>query len=199
MGTFRSHRQTPRFQTPDIIVYPNRRIITIWLILSVVSSLFFFLLFVFVCILMIVTPVSRNAGAIFTTILMFGFGAMGLWLTRALASLLSSGKPMLVINHRGICVGTKTYGSIEFILPWEEIEAIYMLSSMLNKQLYIRPTNIELFLSRFSPIMRFFLRTNLTPIAVAQFYLEKPIEEILDQLQTQYVRELDHYHIQLRP
>ena len=77
-----------------------------------------------------------------------------------------------------------------------------MLGNWPLKQLAIRPTNVELFLSHFGLHMRFFLRINLTneaPIAIAQSFLEKPIEEILHQLQGLYGRELDSYHIQLRP
>ena len=71
----------------------------------------------------------------------------------------------------------------------------------MRKSWAIRPTNVGLFLSHFGLLMRFFLRINLltgAPITVAQSFLEKPIEEILDQLVARYEQELEYYHIQLR-
>jgi hypothetical protein len=169
--------------------------------MGAVSSLLSFLFFLFVLILIIVIPASRNGGAIFTALLMGGLGIAGIWPTRVVASVLSSGEPMLVITHQGIRVG-KVYGSFEIILPWEEIEAIYLFGGGIEKQLCIRPTNVGLFLSHFGLLMRFFLRINVltgAPIAVAQSFLEKPIEEILDQVVVRYEQELESYHIQLQP
>lgn len=197
----RSQGHPSEWQTPDIIVYPDRRRTTLCFLLGAGSSLLFFLFFIFVLILIIVIPTFRNAGAVFTALFLLDLGVVGTWSTRVVANLLSSGEPALVITHDGIRVG-KVYGSVEIMLPWEEIEAIYVPGNWLQKQLSIRSTNVERFLSRFGPLMRFFLRINLmngAPIAIAQSFLEKPIEEILHQLQALYGQELDYYHIQLRP
>jgi hypothetical protein len=173
----------------------------VWLLVGVVSSLLAFLFFIFVLILIIVIPAARNGGAIMTAVLMGGCGIAARWPTRVLARVLSSGEPMLIITHEGIRVG-KVYGSFEIMLPWQEIEAISLFGGGFEKQLAIRPTNVALFLSHFSLLMRFFLRINLltgAPIAVVQSLLENPIEEILDQVVLRYEQELESYHIQLRP
>lgn len=76
-----------------------------------------------------------------------------------------------------------------------------MLGNGLSKQLYIRPVDVRLFLSQYNLLMRFFLRMNLmngAPIAIAQSLLEKPIEEIVEQLQNLYTEELLTHHIQLK-
>lgn len=200
MPLVRSHRHLSGSQTPAIIVYPNRRRTTVWLLVGAVSSLLNFLIFIFVLILIIVIPAARNGGAIIMAVLMGGVGLAALWATRVVASLLFSGEPVLVISHEGIRVG-KLYGSFDIMLPWQEIEAIYLFVGGIEKQLAIRPTHVGLFLSHFGLLMRFFLRINLltgAPIAVAQSLLEKPIEEILDQLVVRYEQELESYHIQLR-
>jgi len=200
MPPVQSHRHLSEPQTPAIIVYPNRRRTRLWLFLGAVSSLLALLLFVFILILIIVIPATRNGGAIATAVLLGGCGIAALWPTRLLASVLSSGEPMLVITHQVIRVG-KVYGSFEIMLPWEEIEAIYLFGGGIEKQFCIRPTNVGLFLSHFGLLMRFFLRINLltgAPLAVAQSFLEKPIAEILDQVMARYTQELEYYHIQLR-
>jgi hypothetical protein len=125
-----------------------------------VSSLLAFLMFIFILILIIVIPATRNGRAIVTAVLMGGGGIAALWPTRVLASVLPSGEPMLVITHQGIRVG-KLYGSFEIMLPWEEIEAIYLSGGGIEKQLSIRPSNVKLFLSHFGLLMRFFLHINL--------------------------------------
>jgi hypothetical protein len=200
MPLFRSHKHLSGSQTPAIIVYPNRRRTTVWLLVGAVSSLLAFLIFIFVLILIIVIPAARNGGAIITAVLMGGGGITAIWPTRVLARVLSSGEPILVITHEGIRVG-KLYSSFEIMLPWQEIEAISLFGGGIEKQLFIRPTNVGLFLSHFGLLMRFVLRINLltgAPIAVAQSLLEKPIEEILDQLVVRYEQELESYNIQLR-
>lgn len=200
MPTFASGRQTWG-QTPELIVYIHRRQTRVWVIIGAVSSLLCFLFFIFMLLLLIFIYHFRNAEAIFLALLMGGFGILGIWPTRTLASLLLSREPMLVITHQGIRIG-KLYGSSEIILPWEEIETISVFRTGIEKQLSIRPTNVALFLSQFGPFMRFFLRINLlngAPIAISQSLLEKPIEEILHQLQAMYAQELEHYHIQLPP
>lgn len=187
-------------QTPAIIVYPNRQRTTVWLLVSAVSSLLAFLFFIFVLILIIVIPAARNGGAIITAVLMGGVGFLALWPIRVLARVLSSGEPMVVITHEGIRVG-KVYGSFQIMLPWQEIEAIYLFRGGIEKQLAIRPTNVELFLSHFGLLMHLFLRINLltgASIAVAQSLLETPIKEILDQVVVRYAQELESCHIQLQ-
>jgi hypothetical protein len=61
---------------------------------------------------------------------------------------------------------------------------------------------VPLFLSRFPPQMRFFLRINLmqgAPIAVAQPLLEMSIAAIVQEVAQVYAAELHEYQVQLAP
>jgi hypothetical protein len=81
-----------------------------------------------------------------------------------------------------------------------EIEAIYLRGSSMNKQLFIRLIHNRQVLRQFHPFLRPFLRINLlngAPIAIAQSFLAKPIEEILENLQALYTQELNMYNIQI--
>jgi hypothetical protein len=171
-------------EAETIIVYPNRRRTLVWLILGVASSLIFVLGIVVILILVIVYPALRNVGAVFLALLLLGIGGVVMRATRDVANVLRSG-PMLVIAPEGVWVG-KLYGPFEIVLPWQEIAAIYLREDAFQQQLFIRPTNVPLFLSRFSPFMRYFLRMNLTngaPIAIAQSFLDQPIRDILAHVQ----------------
>lgn len=188
------HRQDLEIRTPDIIIYPRRWRTMLWLSLGAIS-LIPFLLIIF---LIILIPASRNIGAVFAACLAGGLGVVGIWPTWTVAGILLSNEPMLTITHQGISVG-KIYSSSRIVLVWQEVEMISMLNNGLGVQLMIRPRNISLFLSRFSPPVRLFLRLNLVngaPIAIAQSFLEMPIEEILHQLEVSYKAELKRYHIQ---
>ena len=200
MPDFVSERQTLKSQTPDITVYPHRRKTLIWIFLGAISSLLCFLFAIFILLLLIFAYHFHNTEAIFTAILMAGFGILGIWPTHIIASLLSSREPMLGITHEGIRIG-KLFGSSEIVLPWEEIEAISLLVGGIEKQLSIRPTHIVSFLSRFNSPMNWCLRMNLlfygVPIVIPQSFLATPIVEILDQLETLYAQELHHHYIDL--
>lgn len=200
MPPVRSHRYLSGSQIPAFIVYPNRRRVMVWLVLGAVSSFLCFLFFLFLLILMMVTPsVFHDGAAIALAIFLGGMAALGIWATWTIASFLSSGEPTLIITGEGIWIG-KIYGSFEILLSWEEIEAIYLFVGGIEKQMFIRPTNLALFLSHFGPLTRFFLRLNSlngAPITIAQSFLDKPIAEILDQLDDLYAREVDYYHIRL--
>lgn len=188
-------------QSSEIIVYPHRGRTMVWLLLGGVSSGLLVLGCLVVLILMLFVAEMRNAAAIFLALLLLGLGGVGYWPTRVLADLLTSREPMLVITHQGVRVG-KLYGSFDIVLPWEEIAAIYLHSDGIQKQLCIRPTDVEGFLSRFSPFMRFFLRINLmngAPIAINQSFLDQPIREILQQLHQRYAQEVEAHQVLLQP
>lgn len=103
---------------------------------------------------------------------------------------------MLVVNHEGIRAGTKTFGSTEFVLSWEEIEAIYIGISAFC----IRPISMKQVLSRYGALKRIMLRVTFPrDILVTQTYLAKPVSDIFEQVQENYAYELEHYHIQLHP
>lgn len=199
MRSHRLHRQrTPKEPTANIVVDLNRSQTMIWIALGAGSCALFFLFFIFLLIIMNIIPGALNVGSVFCAILCCGFVIMGTEPSCTLAKLWRSKEPFLVINHDGIRIG-KIYGSCDIALAWSEIDAIYMAGNDLNKQLYIRPTNVKHFLSQFHLTMRFFLHVNLmsgAPIAIAQSFLETPIEAILEQLQELYAHELLTHHIQ---
>ncbi len=193
----RSHKQSPGSQVSDIIVYPHRRRMIVWLLLGAVSSFLCFLFFLFMLVLMIAIPSILHDGAAIALAIFFGgMAALVIWATWTIASFFSSGEPTLIINSEGIWIG-KIYGSFEIWLSWEEIEGIYLIGNIFHKQLSFRPTNTSVSLSQFGFLQRILLRMNGAPIAILQSYLEKPIEEIIHQVRTRYAHELDHYHIQL--
>ncbi|HYL44348.1 MAG TPA: hypothetical protein VEU97_13245 [Ktedonobacteraceae bacterium] len=180
----------------DIVIYTNRRGIMPMLIISIICSIAFLLFIVLISISLIVYPEQRNGGTIFVLIEMLGFGIMCFWLIRSLIGLSMPGTPMLVISREGIRVGTKTYGSTEFVLLWEEIEAIYTRGNIFC----VRPTNKKRLLSRFHPIKRLLLRATFPKdIYVTQSYLGKPVLEVFGELQEKYAYELNKQEIQLYP
>lgn len=188
-------------QSSEIIVYPHRRRTMVWLLLVGVSSGLLVLWWLVVLSLMLFVAEVRNAATIFLALVLLGVGGAGLWATRGIANLLTSGAPMVVITHQGMQVG-KLYGPVDIVLPWEEIAAIYLHRDGVRKQLCIRPTNVAEFLARFGPFMRFFLRMNLrngAPIAINQWFLDQPIGAILQQLEQRYAQVLEAHQVQLRP
>lgn len=201
MRNFGLHRRrTSETPTPDIAIYVNRPRTMVWLALGAGSCVLLFLLCISILIIMGTIPGALNEGSIACAIVFCGFAVMEIWPVRVIANLWASKEPVLVINHEGIRVG-KIYSAATIFLAWKNVEAIYMLGNGLSKQLYIRPVDVRLFLSQYNLLMRFFLRMNLmngAPIAIAQSLLEKPIEEIVEQLQNLYTEELLTHHIQLK-
>jgi hypothetical protein len=185
---------TEQEKSEGIVIYTNRRTIIPMLIIIVICSILFLLLTVLIIISIIAYPEQRNGGTIFALLVMISFGIMCIWLTKSLIDLSIPETPMMVINQKGIRVGTKTYGSTEFFLPWEEIEAIYIHSNMFC----IRPTNKEQLLSHFHPIKQSLLRVTFPKeIYVTQFYLGRSILEIFREMQEKYAYELEKQGIQL--
>jgi hypothetical protein len=181
-------------EAPDITIYPNRHRMIGWIALSGIPTLCCGLFTIGLIILMILIPDVRDqGGAIFLTIMMGSFFVMSAWLTRMLFFVTFSGKPTLVISHKGIRVG-KIYGFSDIFLPWEEVEAVYCSINPPYTLLCIRPIDNKLFFARLSPLMSFTCRLSTmsgAPIALYQSFLDQPIEEILEQMQTRYKRELE--------
>ncbi len=59
----------------------------------------------------------------------------------------------------------------------------------------------EQFLSRFGKLKQFNMRINSmtgAPLNVPHIFLDRPVEEIIQQLYYMYSNELNYYHVQLR-
>lgn len=117
------------------------------------------------------------------------------------AKLVFSQKPLLMINRAGITV-EKMPAVSGFSITWSEIGAIFIRST-LYKYLCIAPKNPDLYLRRFNAVERLLRRSNaligIPALIVPQIYLDKPVEEILQQLYYIYSSELSYYGVQLRP
>ena len=150
-----------------IIIYTNRRNMIAMLVTMVICSIGFILFTYLVSASIILYPEQRNGGAFSAFIISIGFLIMSIWLIRSLIDLSKPNIPMLIINREGICTGTKTYGSTEFVLSWKEIKAIYIQYG----RFCIRPTNKKQLLSSFHPLKRALLYATLPaelPLAVFQ-------------------------------
>jgi hypothetical protein len=102
------------------------------------------------------------------------------WMTRFAIAQGRSPKTVLLINHEGIAI-QRVYLMRSRFVPWAEIESIY-------------PRNIG---------YRYFCiqkrnRAFGSMILVPQMYLDRPVEEILQQLYYIYSSELSYYGVQLR-
>lgn len=183
-------------ESEEIIICTNRYAVLPMLIIGILGGIFFFLLAILASISLIVSPGQRNEGTIDAILVFLGFTILSLWLIRSLIDLARPGTPMLVINHTGIRVGTKTYGSTELVFSWEEIQAI----SICGNTFSIRPTNKRRLFSDFHPVKRFLLHITFPKdISVSQLSLEQPVSVIFGRLQEQFAEELDIYRIQLYP
>jgi|GraSoi_2013_60cm_1033757.scaffolds.fasta_scaffold24300_3 hypothetical protein len=123
------------------------------------------------------------------------------WTTWRMAQFFLKPTPLLIINRQGITVGKIPMFS-GFFIPWYEIEAIHAYTFM-NKYLCIRPKDTRQFLKRFNALERFNRRSNaifgIPPLVVPQIFMERSVEETLQQLQFFYAHELNTHHIRLYP
>ncbi len=180
----------------DIIVCTNRDEMMPMLIIGIIGGIFFLVCAILATASFILYPDQHNGGTNAAVIVFLGFTALSLWLMRSTIGLATPGTPMLVINYEGIRAGTRTYGSTEFVFPWTEIQAIYVLSHIFC----IRPVNKEKLLSDFPLVKRLLLRVTFPKdIYVSQFYLEKPVAKIFESLKENFAYELENHRIQLHP
>ena len=197
---------TPAYQpfgpAQEITFYPKRGIALFRAMLCIVTILLLLIL--------VITTFLTNgplqpgdiAPMIFTLIIVFLGSILLGWLSwRMGLQLLLFPKPALAINREGITVGKLLMLRSNFFLPWADIDAIYT-SSLGFKYLCIRPKNIEQFLARFKGLERVGRRSNWSvsaPVMLSQGYLEKPAQEILQQILVLYANELNYYHVRLQP
>ncbi len=185
-----------REKPEEIVIFTERHGMMVMVIISIVCGVFFGLLVIAASISFIVSPDQRNAETVGGIVVFLGFAILSLWLIRSTIGLAKPGTPMLIINRTGIRAGTRTYGSTEFVLPWQEIQAIYVLGA----NLYLRPGNKQRLFSDFNPLKRFLLTITFPKdIYISQMYLQKPVREIFHLLEDFFSYELETYHIQLHP
>lgn len=122
------------------------------------------------------------------------------WMTWRMASLIFSHEPLLIINHDGIKVG-RIPAQSGFFVPWAEIEAI-SLYTRTYEYLCIHPGSQKEALRHFPWWERLIKRINMVlgipPLIVPQFFLARPIEEIIYAIYAGYANNLNNNHVQLR-
>lgn len=191
----------PPVQRQDIVVYPNRTQAIVRTIICAICLVFLVGMLAVFLILGFTTGGSFQASDF--SALLFFFAAIVFvgWLTwRMISQLLLSRKPVLVIHREGITIG-KLPALSDASIPWAEIDAIYSYRYIIYKYLCIRPKNTEQFLARFGKLKQFNMRINSmtgAPLNVPQVFLDRPVEEIIQQLYYMYASELNYYHVQLR-
>lgn len=109
---------------------------------------------------------------------------------------------VLVVNRDGFSFGeSHTIG--RFLLPWSEIEAIYLANKHLASLfcLSLRLRDLPHFRTRLNPLQRLSVRKKPgrtgTPINLQQLVLSMPLEELLSQIIERFADELNHYEVRL--
>ncbi len=122
------------------------------------------------------------------------------WISWTLLSILLAHKPMLLINREGIVVSPMPMLG-GFSISWGEIEAIFP-SRYIYKYFCIAPKNPDQYLkTHFNGFGRFNRLINArigSPLYIPQRYLDKRVEEILQQVHYTYASELNYYRVQIR-
>jgi hypothetical protein len=191
----------PPVQRQDIVIYSNRTQTIMRTIIGMICLIFLVVTFAAFLILGFTTGGSFQASDLAALLMFVAAIALVGWLTwRMVSQLLLSRKPVLIIHREGITIG-KLPALSDASISWAEIEAIYAYRYIIYKYLCIRPKNTEQFLSRFGKLKQFNMRINSmtgAPLNVPQVFLDRPVEEILQQLYYMYSSELNYYHVQLR-
>jgi hypothetical protein len=195
----------PPMQGQEIVIYPNRTQAIVRTILCGVGLAFGIMILAGAIALLFILGTTFQINYIVPLIvylaLMLPILAFGGWATWSMAQLFLKPTPLLIINRQGITVG-KTPMLSGFFIPWHEIEAIHA-STFIYKYLCIRPKDTKQFLKRFNILERFNRRSNaiigVPPLVVPQVFLERPVEETLQQLPIFYAHELNTHRIRLCP
>lgn len=135
---------------------------------------------------------------IFVYVMMLARMALSRWIMGR--SLLVSGQPIMVVDSAGITLrGAVSLSNI--FIAWSEIESldVYLLK---YRYLCIRLRDAKAFTRRL-PLLEQALKLidslyGLPPLYISLLYLDKPVEEILQQLYYMYAKELSYYRIQIR-
>ena len=115
-------------------------------------------------------------------------------------SSLVNAQPLLIIDSHGISI-RGSYALDNMFLAWSEIEAIEHYNSRYH-YLCICPRDPRLLAERAPFYERLLRLTDLTYkipfLMLSSVYLDKPVEEILQQLYHIYKKELNYYQVQFR-
>lgn len=121
------------------------------------------------------------------------------WITWALLVLAFAHQPIMRIQREGILVRSMPLLS-SFSISWGEIDALFVRRA-LYKYLCILPKNSDAFVKSHFHGLESFIRRKArigAPLYVPQVYLNKPVEEILQQVYYMYSQELGYYRVQVR-
>ncbi|HEX7735951.1 MAG TPA: hypothetical protein VF458_13890 [Ktedonobacteraceae bacterium] len=118
----------------------------------------------------------------------------------AYRSLLVNPAPILLIQSKGVTIrGTASLR--DTFLAWQEIEVLDIYRYKYH-YLCIRPKDPRFLAARFTLLERaLHFSSSLfgtPPLSLALIYLDKPVEEIVQQLYHIYAQELSQYQIQIR-
>ena len=115
-------------------------------------------------------------------------------------SLLANPEPLLQFTHEGLWLRGASWPTTIF-LAWSEIEAIDVYRYKYH-YLCVRPRNPQLIFERLPLLERVLNFGNavygMSPFTFHLAYLDKPVEEILQEVYHMYTKELNHYQIQIR-
>lgn len=135
---------------------------------------------------------------LFADVLLFAKIALTYWVTRR--SLLLNDEPVMFINSEGISMRGALSLNNTFI-AWPEIESLDIYTYK-YKYLCVRPKNAALLMKRIPLLERLlklsYLVYGIPQLSISLLYLDKPVEEILQQLYHIYAKELSYYHVQIR-
>jgi len=191
----------PPLLAQEITVYAKGKQL-IWRTVVCVFCLFIIVLIIpLIAILGILTGQPVELGDIIPSLILVVLSAVFIgWISWTMLSMVLSKKPLLRINHEGITVSPMSMLS-GFSISWEEVGAIFP-SRYMYKYLCISPKNPDYFLeTHFNAFERFNRRINAmigAPLYVPRIYMDKPIEEILQQVYYTYASELSYYRVQIR-
>lgn len=193
---------------PELIVYANRIMVTRSLRSLTNRLLIAALLFIPIAYALhafIQSDLSNNPVASFSLtlfviayVLLLGKLTLNRWIIAR--ALLANDEPVLRITSEGIVArGSLSLSTI--FLAWSEIEAVDVYT-LLYKYLCVRPRNMATFMQRLPLLERLLTLSDafygMPPLSVSLFYLDRPVEEILQQLYHMYAKELSYYHVQIR-
>lgn len=118
---------------------------------------------------------------------------------------LFSDKPTLFVTSQGVTIqDLPVIGNI--FLPWNEITSLSVVPvrqsfSEAENYLSLDPKDHTQFLSRIHPIRRFFINLSSqvtgTLVYIPPYFLAKPAEEVLLQIQEYFQEELQRYKVQI--
>ncbi len=176
----------------DFIVYPNHSRLAGWTAISGITTLCTVGAITTMIVLSILTPSMRDSTVPVSLLFLFlgGLAAAGIWQTLVFLRMTLSTEPVLIISRAGIRVG-KIYGLSDLFLPWKDVETVS--SQPPYKVLDIHPVNTRRFIASLPLNMRLICRLNVltgAPVTISQSFMDKPIDEILEQIRRRYAREL---------